>query len=249
MIRGLYTAASGMLVENRKLENISQNISNIGTAGFKQTYLSTISQEESTLKTGNLKESIGTITMKVGIDESLIHLTQGELQTSNQPYDFAIEGDGFFTLEGPGGERLYTRDGRFGVDDQGRLVSKEGFPVLVSTDKGIGYASVNDQEFVTSETGSFTVNGETYQFLISDLQNQNQIVRYENNLFGYNGGNAPINYENVSVYQGMIEGSNVDATDEMVNLISTSRSFQMNSKVLQVMDQVLEQSVNELGKV
>lgn len=249
MIRGLYTAASGMLVENRKMENISQNISNVGTAGFKQTYLSTISQEESTLKTGDLKQSLGTITMKVGIDESFIHLTQGQLQQSEQPYDFAIEGEGFFTLEGPNGERLYTRDGRFGVDGEGRLVSKEGLPVLVDNGKGMGYAYVSDKEFTTSTGGSFNVNGETYQFIISKLENQDQIIRYQNNLFGYAGGNAPINFDGISIHQGMIEGSNVDATDEMVNLMSTSRAFQMNSKVMQIMDQILEQSVNELGKV
>lgn len=249
MIRGLYTAASGMIVENRKQENISHNMSNIGTTGFKQMMLISMSQDEGTLKTNNLKNTVGNLTLKVSVGEAVMNFTQGQLQPSNEPYDFALEGDGVFTLQGPQGERLYTRDGRFGVDNQGRLVSKEGYPVMVTNGKGgTGFAMVNDQSFTTSANGEFNVNGQDYKFLISELPDATSITKIGDSLYGYNGNANALN-TNYNVHQFMKEGSNVDPTDEMVNMIATNRAFQMNSKVLMTMDETLQKSVNELGRV
>lgn len=129
MIRGLYTAASGMIYENKRQENVAQNIANIQTPGFKQSYISAISQDK-VVSNLNGSNQLGSLTLKVAIDQQVLNLAQGDLKTSENALDFAIEGNGFFTLQGPNGN-LYTRDGRFELDETGTLVSQEGYPVLV----------------------------------------------------------------------------------------------------------------------
>ena len=247
MIRGLYTAASGMIYENKRQENIAQNISNVQTPGFKQTYLNAISQEEGVLVNNNGENVVGSLTMKVKIDDAFIQLQQGDLQTSNQSLDFAIEGDGFFTLQGPGG-LLYTRDGRFTLNDTGQLVSKEGYPVLVSDAKGAVQPVMTNNSITVSSDGTFYSGMDNYQFVISDLNNVNQISKQGNSLFSY-GGQANIGGGDFSIHQYMTEGSNVDATDALVDMIAINRSLQSNSKVLTIIDETLQASVSEIGRV
>lgn len=245
MIRGIYTAASGMLVENRRQENISQNLANVNTTGFKQLYLTAISQEEGIVRNMNGGHDVGILPTLVGTDNPTLMLTQGSLKQTGITHDFAITGEGFFTLEGPNGENLYTRDGRFGVDAMGRLTSKEGYPVLMSNGE---YAVVNRDEFSVGTDGTFSSNGQNYQFLISNAPNPQNLIAQGDNVFSYNGI-TEFAQEGYVISQGFVEGSNVNATDEMVNLIAASRAFQANSQVLKAMDQVLGQATNQVGKL
>ena len=242
MIRGFYTAASGLIHENKRQENIAQNLSNIETNGFKQTLLTSISQSEATVRNQNGRHDVGSLTLKVGVDEAILSLEQGTLKPTNNELDFALSGNGFFTLEGPDGA-VYTRDGSFGVDNQGRLVSKEGYPVLSDQ----GYIYVNDEKVASTQDGTLTVNGQTYQLSIVELPEIAGITPLSANTYGYEG--EPFLAANFTLNQGMVEGSNVDATSEMVKMIESSRSFQMNSKVLQAMDQIMAQSVSEIGRI
>lgn len=242
MIRSFYTAASGMIYENKRQENIAQNLSNIETNGFKQTLLSSISQSEATVRNQNGKQAIGSLTLKVGIDEATVSLEQGILKMTDNLLDFALNGTGFFTLEGPNG-RVYTRDGSFSVDNQGRLVSKEGYPVLSQE----GYVYVNNDEVSADQKGSLTVAGQTYQLSIVDLSEVELIKPLSVNTYGYEG--EPELTTGFTLNQGMVETSNVDAVTEMVNMIESSRAFQLNSKVLQAMDNVMSQSVSEIGRL
>lgn len=245
MIRGIYTATSGMLVENRRQENISQNLANVNTTGFKQVYLTAVSQEEITVRNMNGGHDVGVIPTLVGTDNPTLMMTQGALKSTELTHDFAINGEGFFTVEGPNGENLYTRDGRFGVDTEGRLVTKEGYPVLMAEGE---YAYVNQEEFSITSDGSFNINGQDYQFLICTVEDAQQLVSQGDNLYSYDGV-TQVAQEGYVVAQGYIEGSNVDATDEMVNLIASSRAYQSNAQVLKAMDQILGQLVNQVGKV
>lgn len=245
MIRGIYTAASGMLVENRRQENISQNLANLNTAGFKQLYMTAVSQEDRTVKNMNGKHSVGVLPTLVGTDTPTLMMTQGQLTSTGLTHDFAINGDGFFTVEGPNGENLYTRDGRFGVDATGRLTTKEGYPVLMSNGE---YAYVNQNDFSVGSDGTFEVNGQNYQFLICTVEDAQNLSAQGDNLYTYDGV-TQVAQDGFMVMQGYTEGSNVNATDEMVNLIASSRAYQTNSQVLKALDQVLGQAVNQIGKI
>ena len=246
MIRGFYTAASGMLYEQKRQENIAQNLSNVETNGFKQMVLVASSQEEATVMNRNQTHEVGSLTMKVGLDEAYLTTTQGQLKSTELPYDFAINGEGYFVVEGPDNELLYTRDGGFGVDDQGRLVSKEGYPVVMSNG---GYAFVNDESIQMGRNGQFQAGTQTYQFMVMELEDVSQIQQVGSNNYRYQGQPVAVTYENTEILNGMVEGSNIDVVDEMSHLMSSSRAYQANSKVLQAMDQITNQSVNEIGKI
>lgn len=244
MIRGFYTAASGMLYETQRQENIAQNMANAQTNGFKQSYLIATAQEEFTLSNQYGASGIGGLTMKVGLDESYLDLSQGTLSSTSRYLDCAIEGDGFFTLQGPNG-LLYTRDGSFNIDGEGYLVSSEGYPVLSNQ----GPIRVNQDNFSVSSTGVLTTATQTYQMSIVNLPNQANIIPNGNNTYSYEGENPIQATQGFTLYQGMLEGSNVSTVDEMVSLIESSRAFQLNSKVLQAYDGVMEQIASQIGRV
>ena len=246
MIRGYYTAASGMLYDQKRQENIAQNLSNAETNGFKQMVLVASSQEEATVMNRNQTHEVGSLTMKVGLDEAYLDLSQGQLKATNLTHDFAINGEGYFVLEGADGELLYTRDGSFGVDNQWRLVSKDGYPVVMSNG---AYAFVNDEELKLGANGQFQAGNQTYQFMMVQLEDYAQMQPAGANNYRYNGQPMNLTFENTEILQGMVEGSNINVVDEMTHLMSASRSYQANSKVLQAMDQIVGQSVNEIGKI
>lgn len=247
MIRGLYSAASGMIYENKRQENIAQNISNVNTTGFKQTYLTAVAQEEGLLVNSSGKNTLGTLTMKVGVGESGVQLTQGALYSTSNSLDFAIDGTGFFTVQGPEG-LLYTRDGRFSIDEQGRLVSKEGYPVQVQDEKGNMQSAILAEGTTVSSKGEFFTNGGQYQFVISNLPNEQRVVKQGDSLYGYDG-DVVQSVNQYTVNQYMLEGSNVDATEAMVDMIAINRSLQTNSKVLTTLDETLRSTVSEVGRV
>lgn len=245
MIRGLYTAASGMIYENKRQENVAQNIANIQTPGFKQSYISAISQDK-VVSNLNGSNQLGSLTLKVAIDQQVLNLAQGDLKTSENALDFAIEGNGFFTLQGPNGN-LYTRDGRFELDETGTLVSKEGYPVLVVDASGNQQTIQLNEDISVSQNGTFNFNNTTYQFVISNITNADQLVYQGDSTFSYNG---PIGAQGeYKVHQNMLEGANVNATDALVDMITVNRSLQTNSRVLTAIDETLQSTVTEIGRV
>lgn len=245
MIRGLYTAASGMIYENKRQENVAQNIANIQTPGFKQSYISAISQDK-VVSNLNGSNQLGSLTLKVAIDQQVLNLAQGDLKTSENALDFAIEGNGFFTLQGPNGN-LYTRDGRFELDETGTLVSKEGYPVLVVDASGNQQTIQLNEDISVSQNGTFNLNNTTYQFVISNITNADQLVYQGDSTFSYNG---PIGAQGeYKVHQNMLEGANVNATDALVDMITVNRSLQTNSRVLTAIDETLQSTVTEIGRV
>ena len=245
MIRGLYTAAGGMIYENKRQENVAQNIANIQTPGFKQSYISAISQDK-VVSNLNGSNQLGSLTLKVAIDQQVLDLAQGDLKTSENALDFAIEGNGFFTLQGPNGN-LYTRDGRFELDETGTLVSKEGYPVLVVDALGNQQTIQLNKDISVSLNGAFNLDNSTYQFVISNLTNADQLVYQGDSTFSYNGAiGAQGEYK---VHQNMLEGANVNATDALVDMITVNRSLQTNSRVLTAIDETLQSTVTEIGRV
>jgi len=246
MIRGLYTAASGMIVENKRQENIAQNISNIQTPGFKQTFLATTAAERGDVV--NNRNPIGSLAMRVEVLESTIQLTQGPLQPTDNSLDFAIQGAGFFTVQGANGEILHTRDGRFTIDEEGRLTTKEGFPVVVTNGEGVLQQVLVNEDMRVNRDGSFTINGQTFQFAIANLEDPNLMVQQGNGLYVYNGALEFMD-QGFEVNQSMIEGSNVDALDALVDMIATNRALQTNSRVLTALDETLKLAATEIGRL
>jgi diguanylate cyclase (GGDEF)-like protein len=142
VIRGLYTSAMGMIVQEKRQANVSHNLANIETTSFKQQEIIAAASNRMNVlnrsnNPGNRLSSIGSMHFGTAIDDLYTDFQQGILQETKRPLDFAIEGEGFFTIQLPNGEHAYTRDGSFRLNAYGELTTKEGY--LVLSDNGYLY--------------------------------------------------------------------------------------------------------------
>jgi flagellar basal-body rod protein FlgF len=251
VIRSLYTGAMGMIVQEKRQESVSNNLSNIETNSFKQqTIIASASFEKSVLNRandpGNRLTSIGSMHFGISVDDSYINFEQGILKETGRPLDFAIDGEGFFTVQLPNGEHVYTRDGSFRLNAWGELVTKEGLLVLGSEGEPI---YLGTEDFTADARGGILTQEGSYATLgivtFADLQNLQKIG---DNLYTLKAGEAEA-ANNFSLRQGFLEGSNVNALDELVKMIEISRSFESNQRVLQSVDETLGKAVNEVGRL
>ncbi|QYR22084.1 flagellar hook-basal body protein [Paenibacillus sp. sptzw28] len=287
MLRGLYTAAAGMIAQQHRHDTITNNISNINTPGYKQNNAVTRSFPEMLLQlTGagsGQDRLVGRINTGVFAEESLQIQQQGDLMQTNQSSDFAIMSDiqvpgiqfdqsgkyvspdgaltfqpqAFFTVQDANGEQRYTRDGKFTLDEQSYLTMADGARVMgtngapIKLPPGISMDQLTitpEHRLVNPATG--TVVG---QFLITRVDNPNELVREGDGKFRYIGNGSDIRPLNpgdrVEVRQGYIERSNVDSAQSMVDLMSAMRAYEANQKVIQFYDRSLDKAVNDVGRV
>lgn len=255
MIRGIYTALSGMLSNQIQQETLSNNISNMNTPGFKEdnavikAFDKVLMQNKDKYVNGkSVTNSLGSIDLKAGIDTVKTNYGQGQLYGTGRKLDFAVNGDGFFTIYDENGNEEYTRDGRFKVNNQGYLVNNEGFKVVGLDAAGNKQAiKVTDPDFELNADGTFnSANGIT-KFCMSVFNDNNSLTK--DSLNNYKSTAKPQVSQNVKVEQSKLERSNVDAVDAITNMIAISRKYESNQKVLKTIDDTVSKSVNELGSV
>jgi len=271
MMRSLYTAASGMKASQTNVDTIANNLSNVNTNGFKttrtefKTLLYQTIQTKTTSANGEDKPVGAQVGLGTRVASTTSMYTQGALNASESATDFALEGDGFFSIRGVDGETYYTRNGNFtwAIDANGDtlLTDVEGCPVLDREGNAI-YVPEN----VSAESMVFQQTGE-----IGYLTGDGEYIAL-NQTFGIYQFNNPSGLEKLSysrlqvsdasgqpilegedgtvaskVCQYYLEGSNVQVADEMVNMIIAQRAYEMNSKAIQTADSML-QTANELKR-
>lgn len=260
MIRGLYTAVSGMITQEAKQEVITNNLANVETNGFKADNMAVKKFDDVLIenydKLDNGKRSqniIGSLSMGSKIDGTYTDYEQGDFKTTDSTTDFAIDGKGFFTIEKTDAngntQNLYTRDGHFHINNQGYLVTDTGDKVLgdnINTKKTepifVGGADVTlDNNFNISLDGK-----PTYKFNINDFADYGKLNKIGDNLVT---GNNPINSDSTAVRQKTLERSNVDVTSEVVSMMTVLRSYESSQKVIQSIDETLNKVVNDVGTV
>jgi flagellar basal-body rod protein FlgG len=267
LIRGLYTAASGMITKQLQEENLSNNIANINTPGYKndKVVLKSFNEMliESREKTANgnvFRRNLGTIEFGVGIDETKTNFTQGVIEETGRYLDFAIEGNGFFTVKNANGEERYTRDGRFRVDNEGYLVDSQGQKVLFDIDNTgnkqpiivgnsdlwiDGAGNLNGNGIKTADGTS--ING-GIKFNISRFEDMGDLVKDAGN--SYLSKNQTAQTDNDSkIRQNSLEKSNIDPIEAITEMISIMRSYESSQKVIQQIDETLGKTVNEVGSI
>lgn len=250
MIRGLYTAANGMIYQRRKLDIISNNMANISTPGYKKdTAVVRPFRDELVMRIEKNKpnplKKIGYINHGVYIERMDTSFVDGTLEESNELTHMAIQGEGFFTILTEDGVR-YTRDGSFHIDANGFLVTAEGYPVAGRDGQAI---EIGNRSFQVDRVGNIIIDGH--------IENQLQLVSFANpfalekigdNLYVSDPDNEIIEFQG-ELFQGYLETSNVDPTDEMVNLVVAARSYESSQRIIQMMDEILGKAVNEVGRV
>ena len=286
MLRGIYTSAAGMMVQQERLDVLSNNLANVDTTGYKrdqaiqkafpELLLRRMSDDGVTqfpfrsfpVGSYDVAPVVGTLGTGVETNEYYTIYSQGSLRQTENPFDVALEGEGFFVVQTPYGER-YTRNGSFYLGPEGLLVTKQGYPVLGEN----GPIEVKLNNFTIDEDGVIYANdafGDDPQRLVSMRENEweNPVVvdrlrivnvrqpRYLQkqgdsmwNTTRESGDATIMETERPQVHQGFLETSNVNPVTEMVQMIEVNRAYEANQKVIQAQDESTSRLINEAMKL
>jgi flagellar basal-body rod protein FlgG len=250
VIRGIYAAAAGLATAQLRLGVVSNNIANAQTLGYKQDRLPDEIGKAIDLARFAATPSgqpIGTITLGPQVGVSVIDLQAGPLQQTSNPLDLAIAGSGYFATGAPDGTTRYTRDGGFHVDLDGVLRARDGSAVLDTSDQPVQLPPGIDVSVAAD--GTLMADGAAIaQLQVVDFPAGTQLNKIGNGAFAPAGGEAPQAATGVQVYQGYLEGSNVDMTESMVATMSLVRAYEANQRLMQMQDETLKSTVNDVGK-
>jgi flagellar basal-body rod protein FlgF len=248
MIKGLYAAASAMLVGLNRQQTLSHNVANLDTPGFKQI----LSDMQDFVNKPVVYPPDGQSQLRYlgqlgeGVQSSpdSTDFTAGGLENTEQPLDLAIQGNGFFNIKTPAGNR-YTRDGRFNRDAQGNMTTIDGN--LVLDDKGQPIKLPEGQPAISTQ-GAIYVGGK----LVAQLglavfdDPARQLVRDQPNTFISNG--TPSGTGKAFVAQGYLEMANVNAAAVMTQMVTVTRAYEAAQQLVQNQDSLLGQTISTLGK-
>ncbi len=266
MVKGLYTAYTGMIEEMRRMDVMTNNLANASTTGFKKE--GTVNQSFDAQLALRIKDSsdilparkLGDVSLGVKVGETYRDYTQGSFYVTDNPYDVALDGEGFFAIEfrSKNGETSikYTRDGAFTVDRNGYLMTKDGDYVLNAngarnTAGGqANYVRVDPNQDVTIDAdGSvYQNNVRVSQIGIVDFADYNYLEKYGENLYDVVPG-GQLRESAARIEQGCLEMSNVNVVTEMVNMITITRAYEANQKIVTTIDETLDKAVNAVGQV
>ena len=256
MVKGLYTAYTGMINEQNRMDILTNNLANASTVGFKkegatsQAFDEVLALKIKDTTDASIVRPLGDISMGVKIGESYTDYSQGSLRETGNTYDIAISGTGFFTVEfrNKAGETStkYTRDGGFTLNKEGYLVTKDGDYVLGTN----GRIKVDPlQNAVIDKMGRIYQDDRLVATLkITDFEDYNYLEHYGENYYQAVDGAREKNGE-FQTLSGYLEMSNMSVVQEMVNMISVSRAYETNQKIVQAYDGTLEIAANQLGKI
>ncbi|WP_075721174.1 flagellar hook-basal body protein [Roseburia sp. 499] len=266
MVKGLYTAYTGMINQQNRLDVLTNNLANSATNGYKkegttsQSFADTLAIKIKDTSDYNLPKKLGEISMGVKIGENYTDYNQGSFRVTDNVYDVALDGDGFFAISftNKNGETSvkYTRDGAFTVNKEGYLVTKDGDFVLnqAAANAGnpgqAGYIQVDPNvELVIDEAGNLYQNGiQLGQLGVVDVADYDYLKKYGENMYDLEEG-GQIQPSEAKVVQGSLEMSNVNVVSEMVEMITISRAYESNQKIIQTIDGTLEKAANSIGKI
>jgi flagellar basal-body rod protein FlgG len=254
MISALWIAKTGMQAQQTQLDVISNNLANVSTNGYKRSSavfedLMYQNLRQTGAETGDQTQlptglQVGLGVRAVGTQRSF---AQGNLQQTGNPYDLAINGQGFFQMEMPDGTVAYSRDGSFVPNAQGRLVNSAGVPLSDNITVPPGTKSVtvgNDGRVVATLSNNTTQAIGTLSLVQftnpAGLEPKGQNLYVETPSSGQPNVGTPGAEGFGTLMQGYVETSNVNVVQELVSMIQTQRAFEMNSKAIQTSDQMLQ---------
>lgn len=266
--KGVYTALSGAMAQSTRLDTIANNLANVTTPGYKrdqqvfQEYLTANEKPPSVIQVPKIPATIESFYDLQGGDKSYVDakgtftdFSQGSLKSTGNPLDVAIDGNGFFEVATPSGVKL-TRAGNFTLDGNGQLVTKDGYPVLKSSEGGedpservitvgsSGPVSITDSGLVT-ENGNPV--GKLSLVKVSD---PDALQKVGSSLYGFKKNfNAQVEtVVNPQLKQGFLELSNVNIVKEMTDMISANRIFESTQKAISAYDGMADKLANVVGK-
>lgn len=267
--KGIYTAVSGAVAHNAKLETIANNIANANTPGFKKDkqlfkeYLTAYEKQPGVIEAPKVPSSINSFYPINGGDKSFVDLNgtstsfeQGALKLTGNPMDIGVEGDVFLEVQTLAGTRL-TRNGHFTLNGDGVVVSKQGFPLLL---EGVDGQPVEDRMIRVSDARNFTVTvqGEVFvdgenmgRLSMKTVTEKDALQKQGSSLYTIreNFENQIIDATNFRIHQGAFEQSNVNIVKEMTDMINATRVFESTQKAIQAYDQMNQKLTSEVPRL
>ncbi|MDO7788386.1 flagellar hook-basal body protein [Desulforamulus aquiferis] len=255
MLRGLYISMNSLNVQQAKINTVSNNLANADTPGYKKNDIE-VGNFPHALKlalekgSAERREILGFANLGNMVSKEVIINSQGILTDTGVITDFGLQGQGYFTLESPTGEEFYTRDGSFQLDRDGYLLNSEGYYVI---GEGGPIIISEPNSFYVKEDGTIIEGeGEDAQEIdrlrIVEFEDTSLLRKVDGNYFT-DPDNTGTEAENTRVSQRSLEKSNVDMVKEISSMIATARIYESSHKLVQINDELLDKSINQVGRV
>ncbi|MCL6639656.1 MAG: flagellar basal-body rod protein FlgF [Firmicutes bacterium] len=252
MLRGIYASASGLNVQQNRLDAVAGNIANVNTVGYKKDAVAAgpfferlIERDDPAERPAGRLSGVGGMTLGAELEAVRPWLNPGPVVETRRNADLAIAGEGFFSVETGDGRVLYTRDGSFRRDRDGYLVTARGDRVLGQN----GPILIQEDGFKVTEDGRVVTAGGVVDKLAVYRFNAEELQKDGANCFAAPAGARPAAVQDPRILQGYLEMSNVDPVDEMVTMMEAHRLYQFNQRLLRAQDELLGKAVNQLGTV
>ncbi len=254
MLRGLYTAYTGMRVQQQRMDVVANNLANASTAGFKQdnavmkSFSDVLAVKINDPEVpGNQK--IGGMTLGVQLDNIYTNFGQGALNYVDSPYSLAIEGPGMMTIgtlnDNGTFDEVFTRDGALVVDNNRHLVTKNGYYVLGEQ----GSITVPEGKFAITGDGTIFVDGERLDKIqFTGFEDYRALQKMGDSNYVMTDYSTKTDFK-ASVRHGYEESSNVNSVKEMIEMINLQRTYESNQKVITTYDETLDKAVNNIGRI
>lgn len=249
MSGGIYMSAAGAMAYEKRMQVISNNLANINTSGFKKDkgHFLIIDSPDS-IKEDLEKKSISTGKQQPPLwlqFETITDFSAGPMKHTGNPFDLALEGDGFFCIKTEQGTQ-YTRNGNFSLDQDGMLVTMDGLPVLGEG----GPINIEGDTFTVGVEGNISVDGNLVDTIkIVGFEKPDALEKTENSLFAIADKNeVESKAENTGVSQGFIELSNVNAIRMMTEMIEVLRGYESYQKAIKTADEANAKAINDVGR-
>lgn len=246
MVSGKYSALAGAISREQAIATLSNNLANISTSGYKKSEVSFESILKEASQTGTAKG-----VNYDRIQEIFTDFSAGAISTTENPLDLAIQGEGFFKVQGPNGI-LYTRRGDLAINEQGTLTTSNDLPVLDDGNSPITVPDTDTSKVAVGDDGTIYILGpngsrsEVSRLAVVDVDDKQKLQRESDTTFSLEKGGVEIPNENFRILQGSLELSNVNMAEGMTQLIDNYRNFEMYHKVLKSYQTIGEQQ-EELG--
>ncbi|MBS0477214.1 MAG: flagellar basal-body rod protein FlgG [Proteobacteria bacterium] len=250
----MHVARTGLEAQDARMRVIANNLANIGTTGFKRdrANFATLAYQDARIAGQQSSSETAYATglnlgTGVSVQSTTSITTQGTLNTTGNSLDLALDGDGYFQVQLPGGRLGYTRAGNFTRSAEGQLVTSQGYPVQppITIPEGSTAVTVGTDGTVSAMTAGSSAPTELGQITLASFANPAGLQAVGDNFLSETAASGPAQIGAAGdggrgqIRQGMLEGSNVNVVEELVDMIECQRAYEVNSKMISSVDEML----------
>ena len=254
-VSALQVARTGLEAQDARMRVIANNLANVGTTGFKKdrANFATLAYQDARVagqrSSGETTYATGlNLGTGVAVQSTSQIVTQGAMQTTNNSLDLALDGDGYFQVEMPGGQLGYTRAGNFALSPEGQIVTQQGYAVqpAITVPEGAGSITVSPDGIVTAVLAGESEPAELGQIQIANFTNPAGLQAIGDNFLVETAGSGAAQLApggemgRGNIRQGMLEESNVNIVEELVSMIECQRAYEISSKMVSAVDDMLK---------